>query len=208
MKKVYVLFLVLGLAMVLSCNVNTGTQKDNKFIYIFPISKYGFNNIPQTSSDEKTKESTSDKQLKDIPKNRDNEYVEITRDLGDWAEYGDGVKSGKESIEISNASSWGETGIISKQISEPGTYKMVAWVKADNITVGNKNYEKGKFQIVVYQDGMEVGWPDSDFRGTFDWKQKSVETRIDGSHRIAFRIGLQNASGKVFVKDIHLYKKP
>lgn len=139
----------------------------------------------------------------------DNNWKDITSKFKFWDVEGEGVVVENDHISISSSKGRGAVFIKSQKINVPGTYKMVAMVKAiDIVRVGTKNYERGKFQAVIFESEREVDWPDSDFEGNHDWQTKSVEGRIsDRSESLLFRIGLQRASGTVLVRDIHISQK-
>lgn len=99
---------------------------------------------------------------------------------------------------------------ISREFSNySGTLRFEARIEAQNIVPGDKDFQKGKFQAVVFVDGREVSWPNDDFEGT----SKEIIRRfrifdLTGKENILLRIGLQNAKGAVLVDEIEVFNDP
>jgi hypothetical protein len=208
MRRVYLLFLVL--VLVLACDFR-GAKIPIMITTAVTAGGGTIHNLrPEQHNNMKTEESSLEINLPDVPKNEDNSYEDITNQLIEWGKEGDGIKKGNGFIEMSSANGRGYNWIISPRLNKPGSYKMVAMVKSMDIRDGGESWEAAKFQIVVYDKrGREIDYKGRDFNGTFDWQPKSVEVyNISGTESIAFRIGLQHATGKALVRDIHIFYKP
>lgn len=134
-------------------------------------------------------------------------WQEISESVRYWSTEGD-VLAGKEYLTIASDTGRGQVLMISPEITTPGVYLLTAEIKAENVTrVGSAQFNRGKFQGVLYSNGNEVAWPDSDFTGSFDWSRKALEVKVNKGETLRYRIGLQEASGTVLVRDIHVFKK-
>lgn len=134
-------------------------------------------------------------------------WTEISDSVRYWSTEGN-VLAGNEYLTIASDTGRGQVLLISPELTGPGVYLLTADIKAENVTrVGSAQFNRGKFQGVVYIGGTEVAWPESDFTGSFDWSKKSLEVHVKKGETLRYRIGLQEASGRVFVRDIHVFKK-
>lgn len=99
--------------------------------------------------------------------------------------------------------------IESMKIKGPGHYKVSAKIKAENlIQRGKEYYERGKFQVVIIENGRDKEWPaDDDFLSTDGWVNKSVDIELASHETAVFRIGLQRTQGVVYVRDVHVHKR-
>ena len=137
---------------------------------------------------------------------------DITKNLQKWDSMGNGgsvqQKDGYVSI---SSDGMGEVFLQSPDIREIGRYKMTAEVLARDVQrAGRENFHRGKFQAVNLRDATEVDHPDHDFSGSSgDWMMRSVDAVVDGkrSDAVRFRIGLQQASGEVWVRNIRIWKE-
>lgn len=104
---------------------------------------------------------------------------------------------------------YGETYLENKFYdATPGIYRLVAQMKFHNVKkYGNKNYERGKFQAIVMQGNNEKYHPDNDFLGSQDWHTREVTVSIRKNQYPYFRIGFQEATGVIYIRDIKIYKE-
>jgi len=98
--------------------------------------------------------------------------------------------------------------IESRKIEGPGKFRFEAKVKGvDLVQKGHEYFERGKFQVVIVENGRDIEWPaDDDFLSTDGWVNKSVEIELQQGEKAVFRVGLQRTKGTVLVKDIEVYK--
>jgi hypothetical protein len=138
--------------------------------------------------------------------------------LGRWKASGSGISlvtegcrgSGKcVLIERINSR---DMSVITRQFTppSPGRMTLTAYVKASNVSVGEKYYERGKFIVALVEDGRECCWRDNDFDGTLtSWtRRKIVVNDVTPSTPLILRIGLQYAKGQVFVDDVKVEFEP
>ncbi|MFO7803291.1 MAG: hypothetical protein R6V55_13450 [Desulfovermiculus sp.] len=91
-------------------------------------------------------------------------------------------------------------------LEKDGNLRFEAMIAAKDVVPGGKNYHRGKFQAALLEDGKMVSWFHDDFQGTTAWKNRSFHVfDLKAGQQIALRIGLQNAKGQVFVKEVRGY---
>lgn len=87
-----------------------------------------------------------------------------------------------------------------------GNLRFEAMIAAKDVVPGGKNYHRGKFQAALLQGGKMVSWFHDDFQGTTAWEKRSFHVYdLKAGQEVALRIGLQNAKGKIFVKEVKGY---
>jgi hypothetical protein len=114
---------------------------------------------------------------------------------------------GSTLAEITSTKGRSAVWIESPKIKGPGKYILEAKIKAEDLLLmGKEHFERGKFQVVLVENGRDYEWPaDNDFIGTDGWETKSVSIDLDKNETAVFRIGLQRTKGVVFVRDIKVY---
>lgn len=109
------------------------------------------------------------------------EVEDFENGLGKWKQSGQvisiqkgGCLSGNNCVLIERTNARDLT-VISQQISVPkrGRITISGYVKASNVSVGQKFYERGKFVASLFQDKSECCWKDDDFDGSIlDWTER------------------------------------
>jgi hypothetical protein len=110
-------------------------------------------------------------------------------------------------VRISKTNRRGFTHITHKFPARRGKYTFHAMIQSENVVPGEKRYECGKFQAVVYDNrGRKTDYyPGDDFEGTFGWSPRKFEALdFEGTETLELRIGLQNAKGAVYVDQIEV----
>lgn len=147
--------------------------------------------------------------------NSDDRRIDVTEKIGmDWSYLGADVTVSNGVITIRDTVGYDYTGIKSPKITEPGTYLLTADVKAINVKTTmvegqGRGWEWGKFQGYVEDRNrrQDKGHIDSHIKGTFDWKPFETTTRVaDDRYLGYFRIGFQQATGTIMVKNLRIYK--
>lgn len=141
-------------------------------------------------------------------------WEDVTELIGmNWTKLGGKVTIKDGIIVLKDTEGYDYTGIKSPKILEPGTYKLSAEVKAINVQTtmsSGKGWELGKFQGYVEEisTGTKLGHNDNHITGTFDWSPWSTQTRVASKkYEGYFRIGFQQATGTIMVKNIRIYKQ-
>jgi hypothetical protein len=149
-------------------------------------------------------------------KSKDLDEVSEYFQINNWKKviWGSGNSIGLIKFENQNIvkieSSFGRsaTWIESRKIEGPGKFRFEAKVKGvDLVQKGHEYFERGKFQVVIVENGRDIERPaDDDFLSTDGWVNKSVEIELQQGEKAVFRVGLQRTKGAVLVKDIKVYK--
>lgn len=135
-----------------------------------------------------------------------------------WAKHGSEIalyeRCGSEEnscVRIWRYNPWGYT-FISRSFRVPskGSLRIEGQVFSCDIVPGNKQYERGKFIAVLISHGKEIGYLDADFDGNSkEWIPRSIYVpRLDPSIDVDLRIGLQNATGCVYVDNVKVFFIP
>jgi hypothetical protein len=138
--------------------------------------------------------------------------------LGNWKQSGQvisvqsgGCRSGNKCILIERSNARDLT-VISQLISVPrrGRLTLSGYVKASNVSIGSKFYERGKFVASIFENKSECCWKDDDFDGSMpDWiERRIVIDDVEPSTPVMLRIGLQNAKGAVLIDDVSIKFEP
>lgn len=146
------------------------------------------------------------------------EAEDFEKGLGKWKQSGQvisvqksGCRSGTNCVLIERSNARDLT-VISQLISVPrrGRVTLSGYVKASNVSVGQKFYERGKFVASIIENKSECCWKDDDFDGSIpDWTERRIVIDdVEPSTPVMLRIGLQNAKGSVLVDDIKITFEP
>lgn len=146
------------------------------------------------------------------------EVESFEKGLGKWKQSGQkisvqqsGCRSGTSCILIERDNARDLT-VISQLISVPqrGRITLSGYVKAFNVSVGQKFYEKGKFVASLFENKSECCWKDDDFDGTIpNWRKREIVIAdVESSTPVMLRIGLQNAKGSVLIDDVTIKFDP
>lgn len=129
--------------------------------------------------------------------------------LGEWNQSGKSISvvnencfDGTKCVLIQRENSRDMT-VISRRFrfKKPGRVTLTARIRAENVSVGEKFYERGKFVTALYEGGRECCWRDDDFDGNVSvWTSRQIIVDdVDSDTSVMLRIGLQNAKGKVYL---------
>ena len=84
------------------------------------------------------------------------------------------------------------------------TVEVSVWVKGEDIKVGDPGWKKGTIGLGCRMQNGKYQYPGAvDFSGSFDWKQVKGKIRIpEGAVTTGLRIGLNGATGKLWIDDV------
>lgn len=114
-------------------------------------------------------------------------------------------------VKISRSNMRGYT-FISRafRVPGPGSLNIEVVLRADDVVPGAQMYHRGKVVAVLSENGKEVDWPNADFDGTISqWAPRTILVPdVDQSVSVDLRIGLQNATGTIYVDKVNVSFAP